>query len=370
MIRVFRDNKIQFIVIIIICLINLNKAAFAKAPSEFGISILPAMERYNFLTLYLNWRADFEKSLKEAVTDFGVDRTLVAKRWNEIETAKGSYDFDDLDYQLNLLQRYNQDVYFSFQLINTLKREVPDDLVQRRWNDPLMVERTFTILKETLGRFDKSKHVYLSFGNEVDVYFEKYPNEIDDFLELRDKVIAYCAKNFPFVTVGVTTTYDGLIQSRQEIIQRIQKSHAHVMLTYYALDGFQVRPPQSPLVDFEKIKSFFPGRKILLQEVGYPSAAIVGSSQEAQAAFFKAIIEAWRRNKEIYVYMNIFIQTDFSSKVCKDFTHYYGYSSKDYREQFAGMMCSLGIRDSRGNPKAAWDVLKNALSEEARKEIK
>ncbi len=131
-------------------------------------------------------------------------------------------------------------------------------------------------------------------------------------------------------------------------------------MTYYPTAEGKVRAPSAPHEDFTILTQFAAHKPILLQEAGYPSAAAAGSSEEMQAEFLKHLFAAWNEHTEDITYISIFMQTDFSTKICDDLTGYYEFESA--KELFADNICTLGLKDKHGAPKKAWELLTTQIA--------
>ena len=62
-------------------------------PVIFGVTFTPSYARY----LGLDWK----KNYTDILDDLGVRRFRLSAFWNEVEPQKNSYQFDDMDYQIN-----------------------------------------------------------------------------------------------------------------------------------------------------------------------------------------------------------------------------------------------------------------------------
>lgn len=338
---------------------SMHPASAQNPPhKEFGMHVMPPLHDYNFFQLLFKWDSLFTASLKESVTDFKMNRAPVSKNWSEIEPKENSYKLDDLYATFEKIKAHKQPLFFGLHFINTNQKEVPADLVNTRWNDPKMKERMIGILDKIFPQFAKNEITFFAFGNEVDVYFDQHKNEIKDFLELRATVDQYLRKKYPHVILGVTTTFDGLENNRTSIVTEIQKDNKFIFMTYYPMNNLQVKSPQSPFEDFTKIIAFAKGRKILLQEAGYPSSPINGSSEKAQAEFIVALFKAWEQNASQIIFISYFLQSDFSDSICNDFVKYYNLPIEGKDNPFKSFLCSLGLQDAYGRHKLGWDTLK------------
>ncbi len=322
-------------------------------PRDWGVLAFPTLEKYNFFQFYLKFKESYLVALDETVAA-GSKRALVAKTWSELEPKRGKYELDDLKEHLQWLEQRNQDLFLGLQLINTVKKETSTDLLDKAWDSPEMAERAIDIVRRMLALAPRNKLIYVSFGNEVDVYFEKNPKEVDPFVTLFFAVKKQIESEYPNAVLGITGTFEGF-KNRRDILTRINRDTDVMMLTYYPLMHGGTQSPQSPHVDFPVIAEFANGKPVVLQEAGYPSSAVVGSSEEDQAIFIRELFKAWQDNAAAFPHINIFLQTDLGSRVCDKLMGYYDLES--VKDIFVAHICTLGLKDAYGKPKKAWTML-------------
>lgn len=329
------------------------------AKADWGVLAFPALEDYNLVEIYLHWDTAAKTALEETVA-LGTTRALVAKNWRELEPAADKVKLDDLRREITLRRGLQQDIILGLQLINTVKREVPEDLQNTAWDDPVMVARATALMEEVLALLPADRMSYVAFGNEVDVYFTQHPEEMPSYLELYRQIHAKMQAIFPKVQMGIATTFDSVREKRGALIETLNRDTDVVILTYYAIQGLKVLPPEAPHRELPMMVALAAGKPVVLQEVGYPSAAGVGSSEAQQAEFIRQFFAAWEKHRAAIPTISLFMQTDFSSRLCTQFTDYYG--MVDYKTQFADFICTLGLKDAHGRPKLAWSVLQNEVA--------
>ena len=131
-----------------------------------------------------------------------------------------------------------------------------------------------------------------------------------------------------------------------------------VMTTYYPLNGdFSVKDPEVILQDFQTLADLFPGKEILMTEIGYPSGAENGSSPEQQAEFVHYMFQAWDEHKEQITVLSYSWLSDLSKNTVREYESYYGLSSKGFGE----FLRTLGLRTyaGSGENKIGFDVFKS-----------
>ncbi|MEO8396168.1 MAG: hypothetical protein ABI700_24450, partial [Chloroflexota bacterium] len=286
------------------------------------------------------------------VHDTGVDGDLFSARWNELEGADSKYLFDDfLDGMGSYESIYPDTLMFEIQAINTTAKETPPDLMNLPFDDPQMLARFNALIDAALPKFGKYVR-YLAIGNEVDVYLANHPQEWAAYKTFYDGVVAHLHEVAPQIQVAVTVTYDGLLHHTDEIDQLNEHSDAF-SVTYYPLGaGFSADNPDAPLTDFPKIVEMAHGLPVLLQEVGYPSADLLHSSEDEQVEFVKSVFAAWKSAGDAIPYLNYFLLHDFNEDLCTAFEGYYGIKEP----HFHAYLCTLGLRQADGTPKLAWQT--------------
>ena len=156
----------------------------------------------------------------------------------------------------------------------------------------------------------------------------------------------------PEIQVGVTVTYGGLINYTDEIM-RLNEASDVLIVTYYPLGAaFTADNPDAPLTDFPKLVELANGLPVVLQEVGYPSAELLGSSEAEQARFVRSVFAAWKAAGSAIPFLDYFLLHDFNEDLCSAFEGYYGLKHPN----FHAFLCTLGLRQANGTPKAAWQT--------------
>ena len=187
-------------------------------------------------------------------------------------------------------------------------------------------------------------HLFLRAGaNEADVYFSAHPSQLPAFLGFAHVEISQLRRLLPWAKVGVTVTYNGLAGDHPQVARTLARLGNATIVTYYPLaGGYRVRSPRSPLRDIPRMIRLSHGRKLVLQEAGYPSTTRLGSSPSAQAAFVRNVFTAWARARRSIPFLSFYSLFDPPARDCA--TH----------SGQTAFLCSLGLRDRDGRPKPAW----------------
>ena len=239
-----------------------------------------------------------------------------------------------------------------------MARAVPPDLEDVQWNAVLMRTRMRALL-DRIFPIVQGHVSYISIGNEVDVYFEPLSlaqaAEFQAYIIFFEETREYIRANLPGVQVGVTFTAGGLLGAHGAEWAELNDRADALVATYYPLNAdFTVRAPDRPLTDFAALAQTAGDKPVVLQEVGYPAATLIGSSENRQAQFISYVFEAWRAADGQIPFLNLFLLHDFSQEQLDWLGPFYGL---DDNANFMAYLATLGLRRADGQARVAWDTL-------------
>ena len=274
--------------------------------------------------------------------------------WSAVEATPGTIDVADLGNGLDLQRNAGFDtLVFSVWMINTTTKETPPDLVTVAFDDPVMKAR-FHALVDALAPQLEGKVQYFAIGNEVDVYLASTDGWAA-FQSFFEDGAAYVHEKLPGVKVGTTVTLGGALAHASEV-NALTASADVMIFTDYALGpDFSVGGPEHGADDLDAMVMFAAGKPVVVQELGYPAAALLGGSEADQAAFVSNALKRWRViGGDAMPFVSFFMMHDFSAATCDEYASYYGLGGD---ARFAAYLCSVGLRNNDGTPKLAWGAL-------------
>ena len=282
----------------------------------------------------------------------GVDGNAFTEKWSVLEPAPGSFRIDDFANGMNFFEdTYKDTVLLGIQVLNTNVKETPADLQKVAFDDPQMLQRFDALIDALLAKITH-KPRYLSIGNEVDAYLDNHPQEWAAYKTFYDGAVAHVHQVAPEIQVGVTVTYSGLFNHTDEV-QKLNEHSDVAIVTYYPLKAnFIVEPADAPPTDFPKMIMLANGLPVVLQEVGYPSAALLNSSEADQAQFVTNVFVAWKSAGDQIPFLDFFLLHDLTDDFCSTLESYYGIKFPN----FHAYLCTLGLRHVDGTPKQAWQA--------------
>ena len=305
----------------------------------------------------------FDTNLQRA-DELDVDFITLHLTWAAFEAPEGSPDhpYAILRAFKPVLDAADLKMSLTIRPIDLTGKTVPPDLEDARFNDPQMAARFTEIVDRVFEIIPPSQLTSLQIGNEIDGFdaSNEHPEFWSDYGAFLAAIVAHVHNVAPGLAVGFTGTLPGLTEGQLHDLG-VWQAYAGVVdvigVTYYPLDGaFQVQNPLTrPAQDLNTLVSTFPGRRILLQEVGFPSSPENGSSPEAQATFYCALLAAWDDHAAAIELANIVRLYDVTQAGAEVLAGPYGLTDAS----FVAFLRTLGIRTHGEEGKEAYEAVLN-----------
>jgi hypothetical protein len=286
----------------------------------------------------------------------GMQTTSLSLYWDEIETAPGVYQPDPNWLAIANAYYPAQEIKISLTIsvIDTNNLRLPADLVDKSFDDPVVVARFNDLLNYIASQLPDLTPYVLAIGNEIDVYLWQDAAQWAAYEAFFVETAAHARMLWPSTPIGSKTTFSGLINGPLAVIQSLNQHADVVLITYYPLNAeFKVRPPTAVHDDFQTLSDTFANQTIYLLETGYPSGTKNDSSEAKQADFIRELFLAWDAHAEQIPVINYTWLTDVPETAVTEMTRYYGLADAG----FVSYLATLGLRTSDGRPKPAFDQL-------------
>jgi hypothetical protein len=241
-------------------------------------------------------------------------------------------------------------------VIDTNQRAMPADLMSKPFDAEETGARLDRLLDAVLPRLG-GRVKYFLVGNEIDPYFSQHPGEVQAYAKLVRRAAAHIRKSVPDAQVSVSITRDGINDLGR--LRPILDQTAFFALTYYLITpDFVVRDPSTVDADAPRILAAAGSKQIFLQEVGYPTSAANGSSEDKQAECFSRVLDFVAGNSGRLIGVNFTFMSDFSDSLVKNLSAYYKLPGAS---RFGSFLKTLGMFDDQGRPKKSWAVFERKV---------
>jgi hypothetical protein len=285
--------------------------------------------------------------------DTGVNFVVANGNWTELEPRAGRYNLDSLNYLLSVSKQLP--VSFTLRIINTIDRDVPPNIRRLRWNDPRMESRLFGLI-DALAPLLNGRVRWFMLGYEINEYMNRHPQESGDFIELYRAAAAHVKERVPSIEVSSTLMFSGIDQLSGRLAA-LNPQLDFIALTYSPLEAdFSVKDHSVLPADFQAMSQVAAGRKVVLQEIGYPSSPVVNSSQDKQADFYRLAFQYL--DARTFEAANWMVLGDLSDAVTKQYSQFYGLKGAS---KFEAVLQTMGVFDAQGKPKKSWDIFRQEL---------
>lgn len=350
-------------VIFLVCLIFLLSNSYAQ---------LPAGDRIMAFQVDMAENNNYDSAYNYAL-DACMQSIHHSFSWKALEPEPGNISgpvFELLDIVNFYHPIFGTKVEFNIPVVNTVTREVPDDLEFIPFSDPVMIARFKVLLDSLFSKIPDLDLSFLTIGNESDIFWGEDEAKYIDFKIFLDSVSVY-AKSLYFdihgteLNIGTTLTHEGLVNPAiSAFCQQLNSDVDVISVTYYGIDQtMMVIPPANVSAEFGDLVALYPDttKPIYLVECGYPSSTFNGSSLELQRQFIENVFLAWDTYSNNIKYVSFFKTTDWSQADVDTLAIYYGLPNDTVFKEF---LRTLGLRTypGDGSNKPAYEQLKCELA--------
>jgi len=287
--------------------------------------------------------------------ELGLNSVKLSFDWTDIEYAPGQYENENPGIANIFYPAFNTRVDLMIRPVHTGTLRVPDDIANLPLDDPQVIERFNAMLDWTLSQMSDTTIGSLSIGSELDSYLGTNARLWEQYENFAIAVRVFLADNYPEIPVAFEMIYSSLLNDNTAEFAQSLNQHADIIgVSYYPLQGNFTPYPDSHVSEtFAALVETYPEKPIYFYQLGYPSGAIVDSSEEQQAQFVETVFEEWDNHADHIEMISFTWLTDLSDESVAYFEDYYSFSSRRFR----GFLGSIGLREQDGTPKQAYDVL-------------
>lgn len=303
---------------------------------------------------------DFGKAFA-AAKSAGLQATTLSLNWTDIEANPGTLKNGLLSIANTFYSSTKTKLDLVLRPINTNRKEVPADLKETPFDAPEMQARFRKLLDYVFSQIPDLDLHSLAIGNEVDAYLGTDDRLWKQYVAFYKAASAYARTKRRNLKVGVVAQFSGLAESAVERFKALKATSDLIFVTYYPLDSaFHVKAPAIVHTDFARLTKLYANRPLNVIEIGYPTGAACGSSEEKQAEFVRNVFQMWDRYAAQIPTLHFEWLTDLAPAAVEGFGKYYGVST----EGFKGFLATLGLRTYPGSGRDKLGFL--ALKEEAK----
>lgn len=320
-------------------------APVAKGDRILAIDVNPAED------------GDFEKAF-ETAKRAGMQAVSLTVSWDDIEAKPSVYDAEagslptaNVYYPLKGVK-----VNLIVTPFEAAGKRVPSDLKALPMTDARVIARFKKFLDYVFSQLSAVDLNLVAIGNEVDLASGDKKTLWGEYTDFSRQAVEYVKQKKPGVGVGVPGTLYGLTGSAKVALQKINEYTTVVLATYYPIkEDFSVKDPGIVTTEIGSLLAVYPGKKVAIVETGYPSAAVLGSSEARQGEFVRNMFRVWDANASRIHTVTFAWLNDLSPSEAESYGGHYAISDSKFREYLR----TLGMRTypGAGKNKPAFDAL-------------
>ena len=346
----------------------LDSAACSHSPATaeagnglVGLILTPSNNDFSFDNL--------RRTVVEAY-DAGVRASHSYLNWSTVETEPEVYDWTFSDVLLDTMSLEGMRLSLVIEFIHTsILGETPDDLEGKGLDDPEYRRRAVAFAAAVAERYGEQLD-YLALGNEVNIYFQDHPDDIQPFLDLAAEARAAVHVVKPDLPLGTVLAFHELMaRDRLDLIEPF-KFGDFLAYTYYPhTPGFRYDGDPGVFAGvLDQMIERSGGTPFIIVENGWATAPSLGGSEERQAEYIRATFAALAERRGSFGWHLWFGFHDGEQSICEEgglsflppgtdpdsIGNAWGY--------FVDYLCTLGLKHYDGTPKLGWEVFKEELA--------
>lgn len=309
---------------------------------------------------------DFSDNFNLASTELKTGFIQLLQAWNAFANAAPNFDGPAIE-NMRILNDFASSTNSKLSIIITPidipGRFVPTYLGDRKFDDPVLIEAFIDLINHLFEGdnriLDPSNVIAFSVGNEINHYnWAANNDQITEYVSFLKAIKPHLNRyEIPLHFTGTLAGMTDQVAQWKNAVESIDK----LSITYYPINSdFTVKDPDVIWADFDKLMSHYSGIPIFIQEIGYPSAEKLNSSEIKQSSFFCNFFSVWDKYPKIIDKVSILRLNDVSEASARQTAQFYGIPNN---ENFIAYIQTLGIRtwEENGTNKLAFETIKTAL---------
>ncbi|MEA3479935.1 MAG: T9SS type A sorting domain-containing protein [Bacteroidota bacterium] len=337
-------RKIKIIIIIYLTIssvIDVN----AQCPStKYGI--VPVWPQ--------GWSYTDKENWYQMMSDKGMGYSHSILTWPELKNIQSNRQLSSyINYIAHLKNEYNFKYHLLIRNPSTTVNPVPAAYTGLNFEDPVLTNAFYNFATEIIDSFAGVLD-YLTIGGESDIYFNAYPNEIDEYVNLLSDIATYVDDNYPSTKFATVLTFEHGIQSNDTLWQLTKSFSDMLAITYWPLNSnFTIIPTavtdiQNNITDLLIAAD---GKPVIIKESGLPSSTLLNSSETIQAQFVEELFRQTININQIEI-----VGWDFLADYDKATVDYWVNFQQIYTPEFRAYIETIGLMDTLSNQKPAYNT--------------
>ena len=252
-------------------------------------------------------------------------------------------------------------VGFSLLVVDRAVTFLPPELEGLPWNAPEVLSYTHAAIDVALSALGGAAR-FVVLGRDVDVRLAARPDERAAFELFASDVLDYVRAHplaAPSVRAGVGFSFEGVSAPDPSFLPLLDASNVAVASYLPGLGAAEAGPASDISAHADTLLLRAADKPVVLESVGYPSASVVGGSEEKQALFLETFFNALAPRRDRFVFVNVEALHDLGPVRCGERAAVLGEPADG---AYAAYACSLGLFTEQGQEKHSWKAFLNGAA--------
>ena len=308
------------------------------------------------------------KQVYEQAASTGVGRSNVYLFWDSIEPEKDEYNWEQSDVLMSFNKQNNLQVTLYFSIINGKTLGPFPYWIGKPPIFSLSEDRLVKVLDAILSRYDIIDSLII--GGDTAVQFRYGEQNIESYKKLFTGIYDRLKAQHPNIKIGNSFSLHNVINKNlQHIVTELDVGD-FVAFTYFPVDNLNEinKTPHEARADLEKIFELVPNKKVGVFEISWSTSSFVNGNEHDQMKFLSEVYDFYSDNESKFEFFTWYRQYDRPQGTCimsdledVDSAVSVGGSNEFVIERLGEYICSAGLIDVNGNPKLAWEEIKNQI---------
>jgi hypothetical protein len=330
-------TKLTFITIALMRFLCPSISAAQINPSDNLISV-------DVSTYPQNTSFNYDSCFARGVNS-GIRSTGIYQNWTAIETSPDTFNLTIFDIADYYYAAQDMPVDLTLAPIHTNNLEVPSDLRDVAFDNPVLINRFKTLLDSIRKHTPNLKLSSLVIGSEHDVYLGSDKILWSQYTTFYNSVSAYAKTIWPGLKVATELTFNG-ITTHNDFAKTLNTNSDYIGVSYYPLNSdFTVKPVTTIPADFATLVNLYQSRPIIFYQYGYPSSPTCNSSEALQAQFISQTFATWDIYAANVKMIDFTWLHDLDPVLVNYYSSYYGITDTRFLE----FLRTIGLRTWNGN---------------------
>lgn len=281
--------------------------------------------------------------------------------WADLEPVIGTYLWEEFDLYFARLAAMGNPFEVALDAGHIIhpggSLRLPDGLAIApfHFDSPALVSRYTAFITALLQRYGSRIRYFTIRSEGAAPYFAEHPDELPRYQALLRAVFASARTSAPGVLFGTS----GSQEEGDAILRALNTDTDYCVFQVWQHDALDAVNQVEPVVDHLVAIA---GAKRIAIELSWPASSAVGSSPQQQAEIVREAVRLLAKHRSACEYLSyVQIHDESTALLQAVFAAAFPDMTPEWRARLLAWYTSLGLRDSHGTARPAWNAWHDAV---------